>query len=50
MYFIEEGVINILKNNQEEVVLQRGSHFGEMAILQNFRSDHSVFSVTFSIV
>ena len=36
MYFIEEGLISLLKEeSDQEYILSKGDHFAEMAILVN---------------
>ena len=59
MYFIEEGIINLKKKvknenmehiGDEEFILTKGDHFGEMAILTHWRSDFVVKACVFCIV
>lgn len=54
MYFISEGVIKILKKEQDQVYeesyLQKGDHLGEMSILSFWSSDFDAVSQTFTIL
>lgn len=54
MYFIDEGIVELVKKDEDgaydKFLLSNGDHFGEMAILQHWRSDLDAYSLIFSIV